>query len=44
MFTTNDASEALELAGIDISSKRYTIEDLATGMTVESEHGHGFPI
>ena len=43
MFTTSDASEALELAGIDISSERYTIEDLATGMNVESEHGTRFP-
>jgi hypothetical protein len=42
MFTMN-ASDALELAGIDISGERYTIEDLAAGMNVESEHGTRFP-
>ena len=43
MFPRNDASEALELAGIDISGERYTIADVATGMNVESEHGTRFP-
>ena len=43
MFTSNDAGEALELAGIDISGERYTIADVATGMNVESEHGTRFP-
>jgi hypothetical protein len=43
VFTSNDASEALELAGIDISGERYTIADVATGMNVESEHGTRFP-
>ena len=43
MFNANDASEALELAGIDISNERYTLEDIATGMNVELEHGKRFP-
>ena len=43
MFTTNDAGNALDLAGIDISNERYTIEDVATGMNVEAEHGTRFP-
>ncbi len=43
MFTSNDATKALELAGIDISNERYTIEDVATGMNVEAEHGTRFP-
>ncbi len=43
MFTTNDATKALEEAGIDISSERYTIEDVAQGMNVETEHGTRFP-
>ena len=43
MFSASDASEALERAGIDISNERYTVEDVATGMNVESEHGKRFP-
>ena len=43
MFTRNDASEALRVAGIDISSEAYTIEDVAAGMNVETEHGTRFP-
>ena len=43
MFTNNDAATALDLAGIDISNERYTIEDVATGMNVEAEHGTRFP-
>ena len=43
MFTSNDAAKALDLAGIDISNERYTIEDVATGMNVEAEHGTMFP-
>ena len=43
MFTSNDAAKALDLAGIDISNERYTIEDVATGMNVEAEHGTRFP-
>ena len=43
MFTNNDAARALDLAGIDISNERYTIEDVATGMNVEVEHGTRFP-
>ena len=43
MFSVSDASKALELAGIDISNERYTVEDVATGMNVESEHGKRFP-
>ena len=43
MFTSNDAARALDLAGIDISNERYTIEDVATGMNVEVEHGTRFP-
>ena len=43
MFNANDASAALELAGIDISNERYTVEDVATGMNVELEHGKRFP-
>ena len=43
MFTSNDATRALDLAGIDISNERYTIEDVATGMNVEAEHGTRFP-
>ena len=43
MFNANDASEALEHAGIDISNERYTVEDVATGMNVEMEHGKRFP-
>lgn len=43
MFNANDASEALEVTGIDISNERYTVEDVATGMNVESEHGKRFP-
>lgn len=43
MFTSNDAARALDLAGIDISNERYTIEDVVTGMNVEAEHGTRFP-
>lgn len=43
MFDANDASKALELAGIDISNERYTVDDVATGMNVELEHGRRFP-
>ena len=43
MFTSNDAANALDIAGIDISNERYTIEDVATGMNVEAEHGTRFP-
>jgi hypothetical protein len=43
VFATNDASKALEQAGIGISNERYTIDDVATGMNVESEHGTRFP-
>jgi len=43
VFNVSDASEALERAGIDISNERYTVEDVATGMNVESEHGKRFP-
>jgi hypothetical protein len=43
VFNGSDASEALELAGIDISNERYTVEDVATGMNVEFEHGTRFP-
>ena len=43
MFTSDDAAQALELAGIDISDERYTISDVVTGMNVESEHGTRFP-
>lgn len=43
MFTTNDASEALRVAGIDISNEAYTFEDVVTGMNVEAEHGTRFP-
>jgi len=43
VFSASDASEALERAGIDISNERYTVEDVATGMNVESEHGKRFP-
>lgn len=43
MFTALDATKALERANIDISSERYTIEDVAVGMNVEAEHGTRFP-
>ena len=43
MFTSSDAARALDVAGIDISNERYTIEDVATGMNVEVEHGTRFP-
>lgn len=43
MFDANDASKALERAGIDISNERYTVDDVATGMNVELEHGRRFP-
>ena len=43
MFASSDAARALDLAGIDISSERYTIEDVAQGMNVEAEHGTRFP-
>jgi hypothetical protein len=43
MFTRIDAARALDVAGIDISNERYTIEDVATGMNVEAEHGTRFP-
>ena len=43
MFDANDASKALERAGIDISNERYTVDDVATGMNVELEHGKRFP-
>jgi hypothetical protein len=43
VFNGSDASEPLELAGIDISNERYTVEDVATGINVESEHGTRFP-
>ena len=43
MFTSSDAARALDLAGIDISNERYTIEDVAEGMNVEAEHGTRFP-
>lgn len=43
MFTRDDAARALDLAGIDISNERYSIEDVATGMIVEAEHGTRFP-
>jgi Protein of unknown function (DUF5661) len=43
MFTTNDAIEALEAAGIDISSEEYDLEEVTAGMNVELEHGDRFP-
>ena len=43
MFTSSDAARALDVAGIDISNERYTIEDVAEGMNVEAEHGTRFP-
>ncbi|MFC2153329.1 DUF5661 family protein [Actinomycetota bacterium] len=43
MFTSSDAARALDLAGIDISNERYTVEDVAKGMNVEAEHGTRFP-
>ena len=43
MFGANDASKALERAGIDIANERYTVDDVATGMNVELEHGKRFP-
>jgi hypothetical protein len=43
VFNVSDASAALELAGIDISNERYSVEDVAAGMNVESEHGKRFP-
>ncbi len=43
MFTRDDAARALDLAGIDISNERYSIEDVAAGMIVEAEHGTRFP-
>jgi Protein of unknown function (DUF5661) len=43
MFTALDATKALERADIDISNERYTVEDVATGMNVEAEHGTRFP-
>jgi hypothetical protein len=42
-FTRSDAARALDLAGIDISDEKYTVEDVATGMKVETEHGTRFP-
>lgn len=42
-FTRSDAARALDLAGIDISDEKYTVEDVATGMNVETEHGTRFP-
>jgi hypothetical protein len=43
MFDTNDATNALATAGIDISDEQYTAEDVAKGMNVELEHGTQFP-
>ena len=43
MFTIDDATKALGQAGIDISSEQYTVEDVAQGMNVETEHGTRFP-
>ena len=43
MFTRDDAARALDRAGIDISNERYSIEDVAIGMSVEAEHGTRFP-
>ncbi|MEJ2086245.1 MAG: hypothetical protein P8Y44_11285 [Acidobacteriota bacterium] len=43
MFTSSDAVRALDLAGIDISNEKYTTEDVAKGMNVETEHGTRFP-
>lgn len=42
-FMRSDAARALDLAGIDISDEKYTVEDVATGMNVETEHGTRFP-
>ena len=43
MFTTDEAMEALDAAGIDIDGEQYAIEDVAAGMNVELEHGTRFP-
>ena len=43
VFTSSDAVRALDLAGIDISNEKYTTEDVAKGMNVETEHGTRFP-
>ncbi len=43
MFTTEDAADALAVAGIDISDERYDLEDVRAGMNVELEHGTRFP-
>ena len=43
MFTTEDATKALALAGIDIAGERYGIDDVRDGMNVELEHGTRFP-
>ncbi len=43
MFTTEDAADALAVAGINISDERYDLEDVRAGMNVELEHGTRFP-
>jgi len=43
MFKSSDAVRALSAAGIDISDEPYTVDDVATGMNVELEHGKRFP-
>jgi Protein of unknown function (DUF5661) len=43
MFNADDAMKALDAAGIDITDEPYDIEDVATGMNVELEHGDRFP-
>ena len=43
MFKTEDATQALTAAGIDISDEPYNIDDVTTGMNVELEHGKRFP-
>ena len=43
VFDANDASEALGLLDMDVSNERFTVEDVATGMNVESERGKRFP-
>lgn len=43
MFNTDDAIQALSVAGIDISDEKYDIDAVTAGMNVELEHGKRFP-
>lgn len=43
MFTTDDVRQALAVAGIDISTASFGLEDVRQGMEVELEHGTRYP-